>query len=160
MHYFKATLAIIVGNPYVLLPPEVLQAMFEAAQKNKGPIPVRGTINGKPYQQTLVKYSGAWRLYINMQMLKDSPRRIGEEIEVGITYDPSDRSIAMHPKLAQAFEENPEAKAVFDGLTPSRQKEILRYIAHLKTEASVDRNVERAIGFLQGKDRFVGRDKP
>ena len=160
MHKFSATLEIIVGNPYVLLPEEILQALFAKANQNKRPIPVRGTVNGKPYQQTLVKYSSAWRLYINLKMLKDSPRRIGEIIEVGIEFDPSDRSIQPHPKFIKALSANEQAKTVFDNLSPSRQKEIVRYITNLKSEESVDRNVKRAIDFLIGNGRFVGRDKP
>lgn len=160
MHRFHAKLEIIVGNPFVYLPPAILQAIFEEAQKDKGHIPVRGTINALAYQQTLVKYSGAWRLYINMKMLKDSPRRIGEEISVEIEFDPSDRSIQPHPKLIEALNKNEEAKAVFDSLSPSRQREIIRYIAQLKSAGSVDRNVKRAINFLLGKERFVGRAKP
>ena len=69
MHNFTATLEIIVGNPFVFIPEEILQALFAKANQNKRPIPVCGTVNGRPYQQTLVKYSGAWRLYINMQMV-------------------------------------------------------------------------------------------
>ena len=160
MHQFKATLEIIVGNPYVLIPSTILDEIFQAANQNKRPIPVRGTINGKPYQQTLVKYSGAWRLYINLKMLKNSPKRIGEVIEVTIEIDPSDRTITPPTKWTKALADNQEAKQVFDGLSPSRQKEIVRYIANLKTEKSVDRNVIRAINFLLGKERFVGRDKP
>ena len=160
MHKFQATLEIIVGNPFVFIPSEILNQIFNQASKNKGPIPVRGTINGKPYQQTLVKYSGNWRLYINMQMLKDSPRRIGENIEVKIEFDPSDRSIELPPKLTKALAENKEAKRVFDSLSPSKQKEIVRYIANLKSEESVDRNINRAMNFLLGKGRFVGREKP
>jgi len=160
MYSFNAILEIIVGNPFVYLPPPILKALFEDAQQDRGPIPVRGSINGKPYQQTLVKYSGAWRLYINMKMLKDSPRRIGEEVQVDIEYDTSDRSIIPHPNFLRALEENDEAKAVFDQLSPSRQKEIIRYIAQLKSEESVERNVKRAINFLLGKERFVGREKP
>ena len=160
MDKFNAELEIIVGNPFVFVPPEILHAIFQQANKNKGTIPIRGNINGKPYQQTLVKYSGDWRLYVNMQMLKDSPRRIGETIEVEIEYDPSDRTIKPHPKLTRALAENDHAAAVFAGLSPSKQKEIVRYIANLKTEESVDRNVTRAINFLLGKERFVGRDKP
>ncbi|MCB0523292.1 MAG: YdeI/OmpD-associated family protein [Saprospiraceae bacterium] len=49
---------------------------------------------------------------------------------------------------------------IFDALPASRRKEIVRYIANLKTEESVERNVSRAIGFLLGKERFIGRDKP
>jgi len=157
---FSATLEIIVGNPFVFIPSEILDNIFQQANQNKRPIPVRGTINGKQYQQTLVKYSGAWRLYINMKMLKNSPKRIGETIEVEIEFDPSDRTIKPHPKFIQALANNKPAKDVFDKLSPSKQKEIVRYISNLKSETSVDRNVKRAINFLLGKERFVGRDKP
>ncbi|PIF02255.1 MAG: hypothetical protein CR996_00760 [Draconibacterium sp.] len=157
---FKTTLDIIHGNPFVYLPDEILGHLFLQSGKSKGHIPVKGTVNGKPFQQTLVKYSGDWRLYINMKMLKDSPRRIGEKIEVEIEFDPSNRSIKPHPKLIKALAKNKEANAVFKKLSASRQKEIVRYIANLKTEQSVDRNIERAINFLLGKGRFVGRAKP
>ncbi len=157
---FTSELKIIVGNPFVFLPAEVLDQIFLEAGKSKGPIPVRGKINGRKFQQTLLKYSGDWRLYINMKMLDDSPRRIGESIMVEIGVDPSDRSIEPHPKLTMALSNNAEARAVFEKLSPSRQKEIVRYIAHLKTEKSVDSNVARAINFLLGNERFVGRDKP
>ncbi len=157
---FTAELEMIDGNPFVLLPPAVLDDLFQQVGRSKGPIPVQGTINARPYQQTLVKFSGAWRLYVNMQMLDDSPRRIGETIEVTVSLDHSDRTIPTHPKLLAMLEATPEAKAVFDGLAPSRQKEIVRYIDGLKNDESVDRNVARARDFLLGKTRFVGRDSP
>lgn len=160
MDKFKGTLEIIVGNPYVLIPSELLNNIFQQANKNKGTIPVKGTINGKGYQQTLLKYSGDWRLYINMKMLKNSPRRIGEVIDVEIEYDPSDRTIDPHPKFIYALSENEDAREVFEKLSPSKQKEIIRYISNLKTEKSIDKNVNRAVNFLRGKERFVGRDKP
>lgn len=160
MNQFKAKLDIIDINPFAFVPSEILEKIFLQAAKNKSPIPVRGTINGKPYKQTLIKFRGEWRLYINMAMLKESPRRIGEIIEVEIEFDPSNRAMEIHPKLEKAIAENKEAKYVFDGLPPSRQKEINRYIYNLKTETSIDKNVRRAINFLHGKERFIGRDKP
>jgi hypothetical protein len=38
--------------------------------------------------------------------------------------------------------------------------EIVRYLANLKTEKALDTNIDKAINFLLGKERFVGRDKP
>ncbi|RYZ19954.1 MAG: DUF1905 domain-containing protein [Chitinophagaceae bacterium] len=160
MHTFTATLEIIGINPYVTVPAAVLQQLLAAAGRNKGPVPIKGTVNDVPYVQTLVKYAGAWRLYINTTMLPASPKRVGERIRVAVAYDPADRSVAFHPRLAAALEANGAARAVFESLPPSRRKEIARYIAGLKSEASVEKNVERAIGFLLGKGRFVGRDKP
>ena len=157
---FNATIEIIGINPYVLLPDEVLAEIFIQAKKDKSPIPVKGLINDAPFLQNLMKFKGTWRLYINTAMLKNSPKRISETIAVKIEYDPVERIVAHHPKFAEALEQNNDAKAVFDSLTPSRQLEIVRYIANLKTDESVNRNVARAIGFLLGKGRFVGRDKP
>ena len=160
METIKAKIEIIGINPYILLPENVLISLFKQAGKDKGPIPIKGAINGKPYIQTLVKYSGAWRLYINTIMLKNSPKRIGEIIEITVEFDPVKRVVEQHPKLIKALKENKEAKAVFDNLNPSSRNEIVRYISNLKSEESIDRNVKKAVAFLLGKERFVGRDKP
>ncbi len=157
---FKAEIGIIGVNPFVFVPGKILLKIFVQSGKSKGPIPIKGTINNKPYQQTLVKYSGAWRLYINTTMLSNSPKKIGEIIEITIVFDPAERIIKPHPKLVKSLSENKDAKKVFYNLSPSRRNEIVRYISFLKTEASIDKNVARAIKFLLGKDRFVGRDKP
>lgn len=159
-HKFSAVIDIIGINPFVFVPADILQAIFKQAGKDKGHIPIKGKINGKPYTQTLVRYSGHWRLYINTTMLKDSPKRIGETVELTITFDPADRSITPHPKLLAAINANKTAKEVFESLPPSRRHEIIRYIANLKTEESIDRNITKAINFLIGKERFAGRDKP
>lgn len=155
---FHAVIEIIGINPFVFVPDEILEYVFQKAGKDKGPIPISGMINEVPYQQTLVKFSGHWRLYINTKMLPRSPQRIGQEISVTIQFDASDRSIQPHPKLMKALEENSKAHEVFLSLTPSLQNEIVRYISQLKTEESIRRNVDKAIGFLLGKERFVGRD--
>lgn len=160
MSKFTAELQIIGINPFVFVPPAVLAAIFKAAGREKGAIPVAGTINGVPYQQTLVRYRGEWRLYINTTMLKNSPKRIGEVIEVTIAIDTSDRRIQPHATLVKSLKANPEARKVFETLRPSQQQEIIRYIDKLKTPESVDRNVVRAIAFLLGKERFIGRDRP
>jgi uncharacterized protein YdeI (YjbR/CyaY-like superfamily) len=93
-------------------------------------------------------------------MLKNSPNRIGETIELTIAFDPIERTIIPHPKFIKALEENNNAKIVFDGLSPSKRHEIIRYISFLKTEKSIDQNIKKAIDFLLGNGKFVGRNKP
>src|SRR3546814_14403829 len=102
MWKFTAKLEIIGINPYVFVPEDILTGIQAQAGKDKGPIPINGTINGKLYRQTLVKYSGAWRLYVNLEMLKNSPKRIGENVTLEIAFDPVDRTITPHPNLAEA----------------------------------------------------------
>lgn len=160
MEKFRAELEMIGINPFVFVPEQILAGIFAEAGRSKGPVPVCGTVNGIEYIQTLVKYSGDWRLYINTTILPDSPRRIGEIIEVTIQFDPRERTLEPRPELVKALDENKEAKKVFDRLSPSVQKEIVRYISFLKSEESIANNVKRAIGFLLGENRFIGRDRP
>jgi hypothetical protein len=155
---FSALIEIIDINPYVLLPDAVLEGLFVQAGKRTGAIPVMGTINGHAFIQHLVKFRGAWRLYLNLPMRKWASADVGDVANFTIAYDSRARETPMHPKLKKALMAAPEAKRVFDGLPPSLQKEIKRYINNLKTEESVDRNVLRAVGFLLGKERFIGRD--
>jgi hypothetical protein len=154
---FTTKIKIIGINPFVFVPEKILNSIFKAAEKNKGPIPIRGTINKKNFRQTLVYYSGAWRLYINTTMLKYSPKRIGEQIKINVEYDPDDRTLSLNAELKKALRKNPKAKKVFEKLTPSRRKEINRYISNLKSAESIARNVEKAIRHLKGKERFAGR---
>jgi len=59
MKSFSSRVAKIGINPYVGVSEDVLNSLFQQANKTRSPIPVRGTINGKKFKQTLVKYQGA-----------------------------------------------------------------------------------------------------
>ncbi len=157
---FTAEINIIGVNPYVHVPDKILENIFRKSGKNKGAIPIKGTVNGIPYKQTLIRYSGDWRLYINTTMLHQSPRRIGEIIKVSVEYDPVPRVITPHSGFKKALDKNRQAKIAFDNLPASRRLEIVRYLANLKTEKALEKNILRAIDFLLGKERFVGRARP
>jgi hypothetical protein len=142
------------------LPANVLNRIFTEAGKNKGSIPVILTINNKAFQQNLVRYNGEWRLYLNTPMRNNAGKQVGDKISLDIRFDGKERITPMHPELKTSLEKNVKAKAIFDSLPPSRRKEIMRYINNLKTIGSVDRNVSKAIQFLLGNERFIGRDQP
>lgn len=160
IHYFEAKIEIIGVNPFVFVPESILQSLFEQSGKQKGPIPICGKINEVDYTQTLVKFKGEWRLYINTSMLKNSPQRIGEVIQLSVRLDEKSREIVIPEKFLLALENNMQAKVVFETLPASRKKEIVRYLANLKNETTLLKNIDRAIQFLLGNERFVGRDKP
>lgn len=150
MYTFSATIYKLGINPVVDTPDEVLNAIFEQAGRSKGPVPVRGTINGAEFLQTLVKYQGAWRLYINGPMLKDSGLVVGDIASIEIEFDPRPREVPMPPKLKAELRNNANALKAFDLLPPSRRKEILRYLNSLKSGDSIARNVARVITQLAG----------
>jgi hypothetical protein len=159
MKSFSAKIQIIRINTYVLLPSLVLKYIFQKAGKDKGAIPVQLKIGGTDFIQNLVKYSGKWRLYLNTPMRKAAGKDVGDIIDIQIDFDPKPRTTPMHPKLKKVFKENKEAKVAFNKLSPSRQKEILRYINFLKSEESVDKNIQRVISHLISSKPFIGRQK-
>lgn len=108
----------------------------------------------------MVKYLGHWRLYINTGMLKNSPKRIGEIIEITIQFDAESREIKQPALFETALLENKKAKAVFDRLTTSRKTEIVRSLANLKKEETLARNITKVIDHLLGKEKFAGRNNP
>lgn len=132
-------------NPYVSPPPAVLDALFEQAGRTRGPIPVRGTLNGAAFRQTLVKFRGVWRLYLNTQMRRDSGIDVGAMARVRIEFDPEPREVSMPPALKLAMAGNKQAAKVFGRLNPSRRKEILAYLNSLKSEAALSRNITRLL---------------
>lgn len=157
MNIFNATLEIIGVNPFVFLPEPVLESIFEQSGKRKGQIPVKGTVNGLPYRQTLLRFAGEWRLYINTTMLKNSPKRIGEILEIGVEYDPEERAVQAPKAFLEALKDHPLAAQNFEKQSPSRQKEIMRYLANLKSEEALARNVKKVIGNLKGEGTYFGR---
>jgi hypothetical protein len=157
---FSARIMIIGINPFVIPSKKSRHFLFAQSGKEKGPIPIRGTVNGKRFSQTLVKYQGKWRLYLNTPMRMAAGIDVGDIANVRVAFDSKPRTVRMPKELTLALRKNARALSVFDNLPPSRRKEIKRYIASLKNVESVMKNVDRAIRFLSGEGRFVGRDKP
>lgn len=157
MKTFSAKIFKIGVNPCVVVPDEVLEILFSDAGRNKGPLSVKGKLNGAAYIQTVVKFKNAWRLYINGKMLKDAGLKNGDMAHVEIAFDKIPREISMHPKLSIALGYNAGIRMAFDKLPPFRRKEIIRYINHLKSEEAIDRNIEKVIAHLSGKESFAGR---
>jgi hypothetical protein len=163
MHKFKAAIDIIIGNPFVYLPEKILQDIFKEFGKDKGPIPVKGKINGAPYTQTLMKYDGVWRLYINIIMLKAAGFKfpstagginevVGEKVDIEIEVDKESRELPMNETLKKALDKDKKASDAYNELSPSRKHEILRYLGFLKSEETIELNVGRILKHLRGEE--------
>lgn len=145
-------------NPCVKVPKRI-SAKLEAT---RGFIPVKGTIHGFSFQQTLcpVKEEG-YRLYVNEPMRKATGLRVGQMATFVIEQDTTERNrnVPMLPAFKNKLEEN-NLLTAFLQLTPSRQKEVNRYLNHLKTEESVVKNIHKMIKALQVKTALHLINKP
>ena len=116
----------------------------------KGYIPIKGTIKEFSFQQTLcpVKES-PFRLYVNGLMLAGGGVEVGETVAFRIEQDDRPKTDVDTPDfLIRALKMYKLTKA-FEGLTPSQQKEISKYLGYLKTDEARDRNLEKFISKLK-----------
>jgi Bacteriocin-protection, YdeI or OmpD-Associated/Domain of unknown function (DUF1905) len=146
---FAAAIRKIGVNPYVLVARDVLNDLFRQADRRRGPIPVTGTLNRKPFTQTLVKFRGHWRLYINGPMLRTARVSVGDIVTIQLKLDRVLRVEPVPTALARALRKSAAAQHAFGNLAPSRRKEICRYLNALKTEVAFARNCRTIVRHLQ-----------
>jgi len=146
---FKAKIYKVGINPCVKVPARITKTMTTV----KGYIPVKGTIEAHPFEQTLCPVKNdLYRLYVNGLMMKGADVKLGQTVNFTIepTVKQRDSDIQIPPQLKKKLQENKLAK-IFEALAPYRRKEILRYLNHIKTEETVLKNIDRLINVLQGK---------
>src|SRR5688572_11707381 len=151
MHTFSAKVYIIDINPYVKVPDQIISKLHKEMNKVAGPIPVTGKLQGKAFSTTVVKFRGMWRLYLNMPMRRAANADVGDRVNVELRLDKTSREVPSPRKFTLALGRNKKAKAAFEKLTPSRRKEILRYLNNLKQQETLERNIGKVIQFLEGE---------
>lgn len=160
---FKGTIDIEGINPYVLV-----SAQRAARLKSgwKKPMPVQVQINGAPTPpwriNLMPRGDGSFYLYLHGNVRKASNTTVGDTVQVTLHFDEHYQGGPQHDmpaEFAARLKANAAAQAAWHALSPSRQKEVLRYFAGLKTEAAKARNYERALRVLSGKrERFMARE--
>lgn len=159
---FQAPIKIHGVNPYVLVSAQRASELKPGWRK---PIPVLVRINGKPEQPAPINMmpigDGSFRLYLNGVIRNASGTGVGDRVEVEVRFDAKYRSGPAHPMpswFRTALKKNPVASKNWEALIPSRKKEILRYLAALKSPEARERNLVRALKVLSGKpERFMAR---
>ena len=128
-------------------------------------MPVLVRLNGKPRSpwpiNMMPRGDGGFYLYLQGQLRKASATKVGDRVTVEVAFNPHYRNGPLHPMPAPfrtALSRTPQAKKAWSALIPSRQKEILRYLASLKSPEAKARNIEKALRALSGKpERFMAR---
>jgi hypothetical protein len=157
-----STILIRGINPYLPI------SAARAARLKPGwrkPMPVRVRINGKPRAgwriNMMPRGDGGFYLYLHGQIRKASATQVGDRVTAEVWFDAKYRGGPAHPMPASfkaALSRAPQAKRAWASLIPSRQKEILRYLAALKSPEAQARNIERALKVLSGEpSRFMAR---
>jgi Bacteriocin-protection, YdeI or OmpD-Associated/Domain of unknown function (DUF1905) len=159
---FRSTIEINNINPYVLVSAERATRLKRDWRK---PLPVRLRVNGRPdtpWRTNLMPVGdGTFFLYLHGDIRKASDTKVGDAVSVELVFDDEYKSGPAHPIppwFGEALGRNPVALRAWNSLIPSRQKEILRYFAQLKSPEARARNLQLALHVLSGgQGRFMAR---
>jgi len=160
---FKRRIQITGLNPYI----HVSAARARALQSGwRRPLPVLVRIDGTPRSQPwrtnmMPMGNGAFRLYLHSPMRQASGTKVGDMVLAELRFDTGYRGGPQHPMPAwfrRPLRAHRQAWAAWQALIPSRKKEILRYLARLKSPDARKRNVARALKALTGQPvRYMAR---
>lgn len=173
---FTAAVKLDGINPYVDVPVRVVKGLGGEAKARVLLKVVRVHSNGKPavapnraslakdasrlkaigrlapggwFRTTLVPLrSSPTRLYLDTWMRMAAGVVVGNRVRITLRPDRASRELPMPRPLRDALHENPDAKAAWDALAPSRRREILSYLNSLKSTASIERNVRNVVATL------------
>jgi hypothetical protein len=160
---FKGEILIYNGNPYILISAARAQKLKKGWKK---PMPVIIRINSEPKDGWTINMmpigDGSFYLYLHGDVRKASGTKVGDKVNVEVNFDAKYKNGPQHEMpdwFSSALHKNKAAKKNWGALTPSRQKEVLRYFAALKSDEAKQRNLEKMMSALTGKKtRFMARD--
>ncbi|MCW2526825.1 MAG: hypothetical protein JWM76_1685 [Pseudonocardiales bacterium] len=111
--------------------------------------PVKVTINGVTVPARIARMGGENLLGLSKKLRAQLGVEIGQDVDVVVALDAGPRVPDVPPALAQAFTHNPEAKAAFDQLAPSHQKEFARWVEEAKRDDTRRSRVEQTLEMLR-----------
>jgi hypothetical protein len=112
-------------------------------------VPVRGTINGFPFRSSIFPLGeGKHYMVVNKAVRAGAKVKGGEMISVVMERDDEPRVITPPEDFARALNANREAKAAWEKLSYSHQKEYAGAIAEAKKPETRTRRIEKAVAEL------------
>ena len=147
-HTFTATIQNAGGGgAFVEVPFDV-----ETAFGSKRP-KVKAMIEGIPYRGTLVRMGTECHLLLILKEIREKAgKTFGDEVKITVEADVEPRVIEIPAELKKVFVKEKEAKAIFDKLSYTHQKENVTWITEAKRDETRQRRVAKTIEMLK-KDK-------
>lgn len=120
-----------------------LTVPFDAARMygTEARVQVKGTINGIPYQGTLMPHGDGRHFMVVNKELRDMAKvQPGDTVKVVMEQDPEQRTVQAPEDFLLALQSNEAANAIYDKLSYAYQKE---YVAWIEAAKRADTRVSR-----------------
>jgi len=110
---------------------------------------VKAMIEGVPYRGLLTRMGGPNHMLIILKGIREQiGKTFGDEIKVSVELDVEERVVTVPAELKRALKENPKAKAVFEKLSFTHQKEYVTWINEAKKEETRVRRITKTMEML------------
>jgi hypothetical protein len=125
------------------VPAEVVAALGTSKRP-----PVRVTINGHTYRNTVAVYGGVFMLGVSAENRAAAGVQAGDELDIDIELDTAPREVTVPPDFADALDADADARQFFDGLSYSHKLRHVLAIEQAKTAETRQRRIDKAISML------------
>lgn len=114
---------------------------------------VKAMIEGVPYRGLLTRMGTECHLLIILKDIREQiGKTFGDEVKITVEPDTEPRLIDVPAELKKAFRTEKEAKAFFDKLSYTHQKEYVNWISEAKRQETRQNRIVKTIEMLkQGK---------
>jgi bifunctional DNA-binding transcriptional regulator/antitoxin component of YhaV-PrlF toxin-antitoxin module len=128
-----------------VVPDEVVEALG-AGQRP----PVRVTIGGYTYRNTIARMGGQFLLGVSAEHRAGAGVAAGDELEVEVELDDQPRTVEVPADLAAALDADPDVRRRFDALSYTHRKEHVRAVEDAKTAATRERRIAACVAKVRG----------
>jgi hypothetical protein len=133
----------------IRIPDEIVEALGAGKRP-----PVRVTIQGYTYRNTVAVYGGEYLVGVSAEHRAGAGVAGGDEVDVDIELDPAPREVTVPADLAAALDAEPNARRTFDGLSYSNKSWHVLQIEGAKTDETRQRRIARSVDSLrEGRPR-------
>ena len=117
----------------------------------KGQVPVRATINGFTFRNSLMPRAGVHILGVGKDILAAAGAAAGDTVQVELAFDDAPRTVAVPADLEAALKKSPAQEKAFAALSYSHKKEYADWIESAKKPETRQKRVEKAIEMLAAR---------
>jgi hypothetical protein len=155
MQRFSTILQSINGatSPIVIaLVPFDIEAIFGIKTR----VDVRGTIEGHPFERTLLPVGdGRHYFMLNAKMMKVIGKKMGDEVFIEIEEQEHTgyKEVALPDYFLMELEQNPVAKAQFELSNPSAKRWFAQYVTEPKSADAKAKRILKALEILERQSR-------
>ncbi len=126
------------------VPPEVVEALGAGKRP-----PVRVTLNGYTYRNTVAVMGGAYMIGVSNEHRTASGLKGGDVVEVDLELDTAPREVSVPADLDAALDAEPAARATFDRLSYSNKSWHALQVEGARTDETRQRRIAKSIAALR-----------